>query len=83
MSITQQQITQIAKNQFKSGALSVRKTYISLPADAIESDPAMYYNGQLLAVEGFPSKSDLPPKRHFCVLLNTSEEINSPSILKH
>jgi len=83
MSITQQQITQIAQSQFKSGALSVRKTYISLPADAIEADPAMYYNGQILAVEGFPNNGALPPKRHFCVLLNIPEEINSPSILKH
>jgi hypothetical protein len=82
MSISQQQITRMAQNQLKEGALSVRKTYISLPEDAIESDPEMYWNGQILAVEGFSTKGNRPPKRHFCVLLNTPEEINSPSILK-
>ena len=70
MNIASKEITQLAKAQLKSGSLAVRKTYIALPAGSIEADPAMYYNGQLLAVEGFPTNNDQPPKRHFCILLN-------------
>jgi len=83
MSITSKDINLLAKNQLKSGILSMRKTYISLPKDAVETDPAMYFNGQLIAVEGFDTKSDRAPKRHFCVLLNRPENLNSPSIREH
>ena len=80
---TRNTIAELASQQLEQGSLVTRMTKISLPKDSKDSDPSAYYNGQLLAVEGFSREKGIAPKRHFCVLLNTPKNVNSPSVLTH
>lgn len=79
----QAKFAELYGDQLRRGSLIPRLTQISLPDDSTEFDPTLYYNGQLIAVDGLEPRDGSSPKRHFCVLLNRPKSMNSPSVLKH
>jgi|APSaa5957512622_1039677.scaffolds.fasta_scaffold14079_2 hypothetical protein len=80
---TKNTIKSLVSEQFEKGILHVRRTKIVSTQDTYPVYPEMYWNGQILAVEGLPNTSAPRPKIHFCILLNRPDFITSPSIFEH